>query len=102
MRVPKDLPSEDRSNPDFDALLKKLGFMHVSEALQCDGEIILLRDQTLMEVKKHLMANADKMVNKTEEEIEEIITSIIQEHIDRFDDRTKAVMREYFPKKSNE
>ena len=99
MKDPKDLPLEDQPDPDFDALLEELGLMHIAEALQCDGEMTLLYEQMMMETKKHLLANVDKLANKTKEELQDIIRPIFQEHINHFTDRTNALLRSYFPEK---
>lgn len=99
MKDPKELPPEDQPDPEYDALLKKLGLMHISEAVQNNGEIVLLRDQACVELKKALLAQADKLVDKSCEEIEAVLTPICREIANRFEERAMAVMRDYFGEK---
>lgn len=101
MKYPKELPLEDQPDPQYDALLKKLGLMHISEAIQSDGEIVLLRDQSIIELKRALLAKSDELVGKSSEEFETIIMSICREHAERFEERARAVMRDYSEKKKS-
>lgn len=102
MNEPKGLHPEDLPDPDYDALLKKLGLVHVAEAVQADGEIILLRDQIVAELKKALLAQVDNLYGESEEKIESIIDSICCEHADRFEERARAVLSDYFTENTTE
>ena len=102
MKDTKELPPEDQPDPEYDALLKKLGLVHIGEAVQGDGEVVLLRDQACAELRKALLAQVDKLVGKSCEEIEAILTPICREHANRFEERAMAVMRDYSGEKKKE
>jgi hypothetical protein len=95
MKNPKELPSEDQPDIEYDELIKKLGLMHISEAIQMDGELILLRDQTIKELRKACLAQVEKIAGKNAEEIESILIPIFREHAKRFEERAKAIMSDY-------
>jgi hypothetical protein len=99
MKDSKNLPSDELPDPEYDALLEKLGLMHIGEALQADGEIILLRDQTLMELKEDLISNIDNLSNKPQKEVMVVIKRIFKKHARRFENRSNIIMRKYFSKK---
>ncbi len=95
MKDPKELPLEDQPDHKHDALLKKLGLVHIGEVIQSDGEIVLLRDQAIAELRKALLAQDNRLTGKSSEEIEAILTPICREHANRFEERAMAVMRDY-------
>lgn len=92
---PKELPPEDQPDYDLDALTRKLGYVHVSEALQQRGELELLKDQTFAEVQRDLLAHVDDLVGKSREEIEGIVFRIVRGHIENCEDRLSAIERAY-------
>jgi len=101
MKDPKESPPEDQPDPDYDALLKKLGLIHIGEAIQADGDIVLLVEQSKIELRKTLLAQASRLVGKSRDEIEAILTPICREHAERFEERARAVMRDYSDEKKS-
>lgn len=74
---PRELPPEDQPDHDLDALARNLGYVHVSDALQQLGELELLKDQTIAEVQRDLLAHVDDLVGKSREEIEGIVFRVL-------------------------
>ncbi len=96
MKSFKELPPEDRPDIEYDELLKKLGLMHIGEAVQLDGEMTLLIEQTIKDLRKDCLAQVEKMAaKKNAEEIEAILMPIFREHIKRFEERSIALLKDY-------
>lgn len=93
---PKDLPSEDQPDYAFDALLKRLGLMHTADVVQADGDFILLKERTIEELRKAMLARVDDLVGTSADEIEAILQPIVEQVVADFDEDAAKHMKDHF------